>query len=87
MYRSIWREERPHLSSLHSDASILDLCGPAGARIAQVTAHFSRCNRSAWKGLERSGTVIGTSQIWPPKVCCERSQYFEAASRNFLAHK
>mmetsp|Transcript_103526 Transcript_103526/g.221383 ORF Transcript_103526/g.221383 Transcript_103526/m.221383 type:complete len:200 (+) Transcript_103526:609-1208(+) len=38
--------------------------------MAQVTAHFSSWRRSA-------------SQIWPPKVCCERSQYFEEASRNF----
>mmetsp|Transcript_76215 Transcript_76215/g.202395 ORF Transcript_76215/g.202395 Transcript_76215/m.202395 type:complete len:261 (+) Transcript_76215:596-1378(+) len=39
--------------------------------MAHVTARFNSSRRS-------------DSTICPPNVCCERSQYFEAASRNFL---
>mmetsp|Transcript_23077 Transcript_23077/g.65009 ORF Transcript_23077/g.65009 Transcript_23077/m.65009 type:complete len:238 (+) Transcript_23077:446-1159(+) len=57
-------------SSLQSSAKMRDRCGPAGAKMAQVTEAFSSWSRS-------------TVAICPPNVCCDRSQYLEAASRNF----
>mmetsp|Transcript_26174 Transcript_26174/g.68320 ORF Transcript_26174/g.68320 Transcript_26174/m.68320 type:complete len:224 (+) Transcript_26174:146-817(+) len=57
-------------SSLQSSARIRERCGPAGARMAHVTALFRSMRRSS-------------SCTWPFRVCCDRSQYFDAASRNF----